>query len=232
MPSIGHRSCVDDCNCLLCRELGSYKMATNLEVPQGSPSHLNFILRRGLPFATRTPSKEWLEAEDSDYVGCEDVTLEKKSREPEMERTMTPVGASNGRKTERDIAHKTVIYFGDSNQRQKENKVCSKELSSREMSSQSKEESRMSKAKREDGSGDEKRFEKGQVERQRSTVSLMGNEEAKVTHEIVVNVSPSREDVLRIEEDESQLEDYWSLPGDNTGFKVDWSFVQQWRLRG
>ncbi|XP_012267790.2 ankyrin repeat and BTB/POZ domain-containing protein BTBD11 isoform X3 [Athalia rosae] len=51
-------------------------------------------------------------------------------------------------------------------------------------------------------------------------------------NEIVLNLSPSRADVLRIEEDESSLEDYWSLPGDTTGFKADWSFVQQWRLRG
>ncbi|XP_044582479.1 ankyrin repeat and BTB/POZ domain-containing protein 2 isoform X2 [Cotesia glomerata] len=50
--------------------------------------------------------------------------------------------------------------------------------------------------------------------------------------EIVVHVSPSREDVLKIEEDETRIEDYWSLPGDTTGFKADWSFVQQWRLRG
>ena len=50
--------------------------------------------------------------------------------------------------------------------------------------------------------------------------------------EIIVKVSPCREDVLRIEEDETLLEDYWSLPGDTTGFKADWSFVQQWRLRG
>lgn len=50
--------------------------------------------------------------------------------------------------------------------------------------------------------------------------------------EIVISVKPSRVDVMRIEEDETKLEDYWSLPGDTTGFKADWSFVQQWRLRG
>jgi len=61
---------------------------------------------------------------------------------------------------------------------------------------------------------------------------LIENGDSKTVHEIVVNISPSREDVLRIEEDESRLEDYWSLPGDTSGFKADWSFVQQWRLRG
>lgn len=49
---------------------------------------------------------------------------------------------------------------------------------------------------------------------------------------VQVSVKPSREDVLRIQEDQSKLEDYWSLPGDTTGFRADWSFVQQWRLRG
>ena len=56
--------------------------------------------------------------------------------------------------------------------------------------------------------------------------------EAGDQHEIVISVKPCRADVLRIEEEESRLEDYWSLPGDTTGFKADWSFVQQWRLRG
>lgn len=51
-------------------------------------------------------------------------------------------------------------------------------------------------------------------------------------NEIVISVKPCREDVIRIEQDESKLEEYWSLPGDTTGFKADWSFVQQWRLRG
>ncbi|XP_011500686.1 PREDICTED: ankyrin repeat and BTB/POZ domain-containing protein 2 isoform X2 [Ceratosolen solmsi marchali] len=54
----------------------------------------------------------------------------------------------------------------------------------------------------------------------------------EVVREIVVSVKPCREDVLRIEEEESKLEEYWSLPGDTSGFKADWSFVQQWRLRG
>lgn len=54
----------------------------------------------------------------------------------------------------------------------------------------------------------------------------------EAVREVVVKVSPSREDVLRIEEDDTALEDYWSLPGDTTGFRADWSFVQQWRLRG
>ncbi|XP_011298194.1 ankyrin repeat and BTB/POZ domain-containing protein BTBD11 isoform X2 [Fopius arisanus] len=52
------------------------------------------------------------------------------------------------------------------------------------------------------------------------------------TSEIIIKVTPSKKDIIRIEEDETLLEDYWSLPGDTTGFKADWSFVQQWRLRG
>lgn len=57
------------------------------------------------------------------------------------------------------------------------------------------------------------------------------NHEVNDVH-IVIHVSPCRQDVLRLEEDESRLEDFWTLPGDTTGFKADWSFVQQWRLKG
>lgn len=66
---------------------------------------------------------------------------------------------------------------------------------------------------------------------QHSDNVIMNNCECEPS-EIIVKISPNREDVLKIEEDETLLEDYWSLPGDTTGFKADWSFVQQWRLRG
>ncbi|KZC03866.1 Ankyrin repeat and BTB/POZ domain-containing protein 2 [Dufourea novaeangliae] len=206
-------------------------MAASLGSPQSRRGGVNFILRRGLPFSNRTPSKEWLETDDPSFTGYEDrTTLEEKSRGPETKKSMTQVVGNGPRRPDKDVAHKTVIYFGDSNQRQKENKLCPKDIT------QTKEDSGVFDSRRDqeddpDCLEDEKRFA-SPVERQRSTVSLVENEDPKVTHEIVVNVSPSREDVLRIEEDESQVEDYWSLPGDNTGFKADWSFVQQWRLRG
>nr|XP_003703290.1 PREDICTED: ankyrin repeat and BTB/POZ domain-containing protein BTBD11 isoform X1 [Megachile rotundata]XP_012140713.1 PREDICTED: ankyrin repeat and BTB/POZ domain-containing protein BTBD11 isoform X1 [Megachile rotundata]XP_012140714.1 PREDICTED: ankyrin repeat and BTB/POZ domain-containing protein BTBD11 isoform X1 [Megachile rotundata]XP_012140715.1 PREDICTED: ankyrin repeat and BTB/POZ domain-containing protein BTBD11 isoform X1 [Megachile rotundata]XP_012140716.1 PREDICTED: ankyrin repea len=213
MPSTRGESCSNkDCYCVICRELKDYKMAGNAESPQVRREGINFILRRGLPFVNRSPSKEWLET-DLKRDEREDITLEEKSHPPEVDRAMTPVG--NVRRTDKDVAHKTVIYFGDSNQRQKENRLrdaCSKE--------------EMEKTEA-DGAEDD-----AMCKRQRSMANLLENEDAKVTHEIVVNVTPSREDVLKIEEDESQVEDYWSLPGDNSGFKADWSFVQQWRLRG
>ncbi|XP_076665560.1 ankyrin repeat and BTB/POZ domain-containing protein 2 isoform X3 [Andrena cerasifolii] len=213
MPLTSEGACIDkDCGCMLCRELKDCKMATKLDGPQVRREGVNFILRRGLPFTSRAPSKEWMEAEDPGDAGYDNsVTLESKDRDGKVERVTKIKG---------DVAHKTVIYFGDSNQRQ--SKVCPKEAPSQPLAKED------SRTKGEEDEG--KRLER--AERQRSTVSLMENEEAKVTHEIVVNVSPSREDVLRIEEDESQVEDYWSLPGDSTGFKADWSFVQQWRLRG
>lgn len=246
-------SCIDDCSCVLCRELtGCGAMAASLEPPGPRRDGVNFILRRGLPFRGRSPTKEWLEAEEPTFAGYEDsATLEDKSHGPKAGRGAAPV-AGNGlrRPDSKDVAHKTVIYFGDTNQRQKE---ASRSLSAESprgplakedarrviVESKKEEDARrmIVEAKTEedvaDGQQDDaKRLPRVRTERQRSTVSLLENEDAKVTHEIVVNVSPSREDVLRIEEDESQVEDYWSLPGDNTGFKADWSFVQQWRLRG
>ncbi|XP_053999890.1 ankyrin repeat and BTB/POZ domain-containing protein 3 isoform X2 [Hylaeus anthracinus] len=225
MTSIQRVSCVDkDCVCVLCRELKDTRMTANLKSSRAPHEGVNFILRRGLPLTTRIPSKEWLETEEPRFKGYGDATKDK-SHGTETERTMTP--AVTG-KPDRDVAHKTVIYFGDSSQRQREAK--SKETHTGRLTEPvAKEECRMSEP---DPVEDSKCSGKSPTERQRSTVSLVENEGAKVTHEIVVNVSPNREDVLRIEEDESQVEDHWSLPGDNIGFKADWSFVQQWRLRG
>ncbi|XP_076294938.1 ankyrin repeat and BTB/POZ domain-containing protein 2 isoform X2 [Lasioglossum baleicum] len=236
MPSIARSSCVEDCSCVLCRELTDYRMISpSPESPPGRRDAVNFILRRGLPFPNRTLSKEWLETEDPRFVGYEDsATLEDKSQGPE---TVSAVSNNGPKRTDKDVGHKTVIYFGDSSQRQRENNKKLMEKTEKTEKSQPvvvvKEDARMMEKDQEpEEVEDEKRFGKSRIERQRSTVSLVENQDAKVTHEIVVNISPSREDVLRIEEDESQVEDYWSLPGDNTGFKADWSFVQQWRLRG
>ncbi|XP_017789110.1 PREDICTED: ankyrin repeat and BTB/POZ domain-containing protein 2 [Habropoda laboriosa] len=231
MPLLKQRSCsAKDCNCVICRELTDCSMPGNLESPRRDG--VNFILRRALPFTSKSPSKEWLNITNSINDGYKDSnTLEESGHRAEVEGRMTPTANSNGRR-EKDVAHKTVIYFGDSSQRQN-NKFNSKEASSSQLNC--KEEVRMVESKKEEEINDVedgKNCRRGQKEKQRSTVSLVENEEVKVTHEIVVNVSPSREDVLRIEEDESQLEDYWSLPGDSSGFKADWSFVQQWRLRG
>ncbi|XP_076749246.1 ankyrin repeat and BTB/POZ domain-containing protein 2 isoform X1 [Xylocopa sonorina] len=236
MRSRGRRPCNGkDCICVICRELTDYTMPGNLEAPPRREG-VNFILRRALPFTSKSPSKEWLNISNNTAdPGSDDrgdgATIEGKSHVTEIEGKMTQVTRGNIGKTDRDVAHKTVIYFGDSNQRQN-NKFNPKEASSQVAI---RDESKMVDLRKEeqaDGPEDGRGSGKGQSERQRSTVSLVENEEPKVTHEIVVNVSPSREDVLRIEEDESQVEDYWSLPGDSSGFKADWSFVQQWRLRG
>jgi len=132
----------------------------------------------------------------------------------------------------KDVAHKTVIYFGDSNPRQREARqapplpeVCVRAISRcRENPETVQARDDEMETFRDSTRNDER--DDGELR------DLIENGDSKTVHEIVVNISPSREDVLRIEEDESQLEDYWSLPGDTSGFKADWSFVQQWRLRG
>ncbi|XP_033201155.2 ankyrin repeat and BTB/POZ domain-containing protein 2 isoform X2 [Bombus vancouverensis nearcticus] len=235
MPLTERRSCnKKDCKCVICRELTNYRMPGNLEAPPRREG-VNFILRRALPFTSKSPSKEWLNignnipnsGDPKDGTAMEEI-----NHREEMEGTMIPVTGCNIKKSDKEIAHKTVIYFGDTNQRPNHR------FNGKESPAQltNKGELKIMESKKEeqvaDGLEDERCGGKEQNERQRSTASLVEEEDVKVTHEIVVNVSPSREDVLKIEEDESQVEDYWSLPGDNTGFKADWSFVQQWRLRG
>lgn len=237
MPSTKRKSCEGkDCKCMICRELSDCRMPANLEAPPRREG-VNFILRRGLPFTNKSPTKEWLNVSDNTpKSSCDEdgIIVEKINHKRKMGDTMTHVvmGDNNLKKTDKDVAHKTVIYFGDTNQRQNKFKEGAQSASK-------KEESKIGNFKKEEqvvnSSEDGRCGDMDKNERQRSTLSLIENEEVektKVTHEIVVNVSPSREDVLRIEEDESQVVDYWSLPGDNTGFKADWSFVQQWRLRG
>lgn len=224
---------------MICRELSDCRMPANLETPPRREG-VNFILRRGLPFTNKSPTKEWLNISDNALEStCDEdcIIAEKINHRRKMGDTMTHVvvGDNNLKKADKDVAHKTVIYFGDTNQRQ-QSKFNGKEGA---QSATKKEESKIGDFKKEEqlvnSSEDGRCGDMDKNERQRSTLSLIESEEVektKVTHEIVVNVSPSREDVLRIEEDESQVVDYWSLPGDNTGFKADWSFVQQWRLRG
>ncbi|XP_012342378.1 uncharacterized protein LOC105735560 [Apis florea] len=242
MPSTKRESCEGkDCKCMICRELSDCRMPANLEAPPRREG-VNFILRRGLPFASKSPTKEWLNVSDNTpKSACDEdgIITEKTNHRRKMggeSMAHHVVVGDNLKKNDKDVAHRTVIYFGDTNQRQ--NKLNGKEVV---QSAARKEESRKIGDFKKEGQVD-KSSEDGRCgdmdknERQRSTLGLIeSNEEVektKVTHEIVVNVSPSREDVLRIEEDESQVVDYWSLPGDNTGFKADWSFVQQWRLRG
>lgn len=245
---------------MLCRELkGLKEMSGSVEVARARDEGANFILRRAVPFLPKAPAataaaaREWQEAKRDDYYE-RSSTLEDKSRCGASAATTAATSAtttkddgrdpkakapsSNGdqRQPTKDVAHRTVIYFGDSNPRQREDKpiwqpppppptlpeTCvrvSPKCNGNPETSASRNDG--DKRDREDGDHDG-------VTRNIATEKDPG----KVVHEIVVNVSPSREDVLRIEEDESQLEDYWSLPGDTSGFKADWSFVQQWRLRG
>lgn len=212
----------------------------------------NFILRRAVPFLSKSSAREeWREvARHDDYE--KSSTLEDRSRRGvndsrDHPKPWTP--NSDLGKTGKDINHRTVIYFGDSNPRQKEDKARQQlpppppplppplPEASVQVTSRCNEDSETSLRPR-DGEIEARPRDASErdIEREedagRRRDSAMENGDPKAAHEIVVNVSPSREDVLRIEEDESQLEDYWSLPGDTSGFKADWSFVQQWRLRG
>lgn len=211
---------------MICRELTDCGMSANLEAPLRRVEGINFILRRALPFTGKSPSKEWLNV-SNDTSGDDDykdkgAAIDEINRGKEMEDGAMVTGAKKG---DKDVAHKTVIYFGDTNQKQG-NRFNDREASSNRCQFTTKDESKTADEQVVDNGDDGERCDG------KSQVNLAKHEDVKVTHEIVVNVSPSREDVLRIQEDESQVEDYWSLPGDNTGFKADWSFVQQWRLRG
>lgn len=172
-------------------------MSTTVEVQQPMVDGANFILRRPVTFISREPTREWQETSEYEKTS----TLEDPTRR-RFDKTEIVVGVGSKSTRTIDVPHKTVIYFGDTSQREREKK----------------------------GSTESRRDEVPSRNLERDENSTIDN--TKRSHEIVVNVTPSREDVLRIEEDESQIEDYWSLPGDTTGFKADWSFVQQWRLRG
>ena len=240
--SMKRRSCEKKyCDCVICRELTDCRMSANLEAPLRRAEGINFILRRALPFTGKSPSKEWLnisnDTANPDDDDCKDgAAIDEIDHRKEMEDEATvPVTTTGAKKNDRDVAHKTVIYFGDTNQKQS-NRFNDKEApSNRCQFAVAKDESKMADeqvADDRDRDGDRDGDDGERCSGKSLVKTLAKNEDVKVTHEIVVNVSPSREDVLRIQEDESQVEDYWSLPGDNTGFKADWSFVQQWRLRG
>lgn len=204
----------------------------------------NFILRRAVPFLPKPPAlEEWREVTRYDDYE-KSSTLEDRSRHGgggvNDSRDLKSWTSSNDiGKTGKDIGHKTVIYFGDSNPRPKEDRARQQQSPSPppplpeaclQVTSRSNEDPETSLRSR-DGEIEARPRDTSEQDDEREEDSVE-NSDPKAAHEIVVNVSPSREDVLRIEEDESQLEDYWSLPGDTSGFKADWSFVQQWRLRG
>ncbi|XP_067214828.1 ankyrin repeat and BTB/POZ domain-containing protein 2 isoform X3 [Linepithema humile] len=259
MPSPRRAQCTEDCRCVLCRELKGCKMSTSgVEIQQKQTGNegANFILRRAVPFLPK-PLKARSELQEvavrhDDYERSS--TLEDKSRRggqaasKDDSKPKSTSSSSDAGKTGRDVGHRTVIYFGDSNPRPKEDRARQQQLPSSSPPPLPPEACARTKSKCNEDletssrpRGDEAEV-RGRGSNECSTEQrrddendggvAMANGEAKVAHEIVVNVSPSREDVLRIEEDESQLEDYWSLPGDTSGFKADWSFVQQWRLRG
>lgn len=205
-----------DCTCLLCRELKDYEMSTTVEVQQPMVDGANFILRRPITFVGREPTREWQE-ETMDYDKTS--TLEDPNRRI-FDKTEIVIGvASKSSGTANNdvvLPHKTVIYFGDTGQRERE-KERERERERRDYA----------------GSHRDEEIPSRNLEMDENSSTMDNGANAKrCHHEIVVNVTPTREDVLRIEEDESEIEDYWSLPGDTTGFKADWSFVQQWRLRG
>lgn len=267
MPSTRRVQCAEDCRCVLCRELKGLREMSGggggVEMARTRDEGANFILRRAVSFLPK--AREAREVMRDDYYE-RSSTLEDKSRcgasataaatttttkddgragDPKLK-----APSSNGEQKQpaKDVAHRTVIYFGDSNPRQREDKPIWQppppptslpevgvQVSSRcngipETSPRNNDEVELRRGSVERDNSDDRNRENDDADVTRDIATQ--NDPGKVVHEIVVNVSPSREDVLRIEEDESQLEDYWSLPGDTSGFKADWSFVQQWRLRG
>lgn len=247
MPSTRRAQCTEDCRCVLCRELKDCKMSANGVQVQQQVGHegANFILRRAVPFLPKPPAREeWREIVRRHESYEKSSTLEDRSRRGGNDSHDVKPWTSSGdiAKTGKDVSHKTVIYFGDSNPRQKEDKPRQQqqppsppplpEDACVQMTSRCKETSETSRNDETEIHPRDRSQERDEDVERRRECAAMENGDPKAAHEIVVNVSPSREDVLRIEEDESQLEDYWSLPGDTSGFKADWSFVQQWRLRG
>ncbi|EZA49690.1 hypothetical protein DMN91_012768 [Ooceraea biroi] len=242
MPSTRRGQCAKDCGCILCRELKGCKMSGVEVQQQVGNEDANFILRRAVPFLPKPPARRERQ-EDAKHEDYErSSTLEDRSRcggqtaaNDARDLKARTRGNDTG-KVAKDVGHKTVIYFGDSNPRQREDKTRRPPpLPEARMRVASRcNEDRETSLRVRDGETPTFRDpmqegDKGDGELGESTIE---NGDPKTVHEIVVSISPSREDVLRIEEDESQLEDYWSLPGDTSGFKADWSFVQQWRLRG
>lgn len=228
--------------------------ASGVEVPRICDEGANFILRRAVPFLPKPPARERQRETTRDDYYERSSTLEDKSRCGRVPTTFATTDdgggdlksrapASNGdQRMGKDVGHKTVIYFGDTNPRQREGRAnwqppppppledrvqvtTPKCNENPEMSSQT-------PGKEIEAHRDQPMVRENDGDNGAARDSAIENDPTKVVHEIVVKVSPSREDVLRIEEEESQLEDYWSLPGDTSGFKADWSFVQQWRLRG
>lgn len=230
MPFMKRVQCTVDCKCVLCCELKYCKMlrSNSVELSSIYNDDTNFILRRAMPFSSKIPMDEWQEDDIKQNVYEENSTLEDTSDMRTIandEHDLRSKIAGNEMRAGKDIGHKTVIYFGDTNQREKDGKVKQVPLVSKcnenpDISMQSRQD--------DEGKASQNFVEQENDNRQ----NLMMKNDSNAVHKIVVNVSPSREDVLRIEEDESQIEDYWSLPGDTSGFKADWSFVQQWRLRG
>ncbi|NP_001135439.1 ankyrin repeat and BTB (POZ) domain containing 2 [Nasonia vitripennis] len=150
---------ISECGCIICLELSNDNSdeREDLEVPaMRTGESSNFILRRALPLVVREPTKEWQEEAASD---------------PEPEPTPPQ------QQQQQQQQHKTVIYFGDSAERSRENN---------------------------NSSGKEnKDFWKDEPD-------------------FVLSLSPGPEDALRIEQQDEE----------ESCFKPDWSFVQQWRLRG
>lgn len=198
----------------------------------------NFFLRRAIPFVGRTPTKEWQEATDQEEYE-KMSTLEEGGKRGKVNKELPDT------KIESDANHKTVIYFGDSIRREKEAKkesatwisssLVQESIANFEKRAKSRSivevEGDFSKVLNVEVDNANFENEEQKIEGVENRKNLNDGDESGGC-EFVISVKPCREDVLRIEEDETKLEDYWSLPGDTTGFRADWSFVQQWRLRG
>ncbi|XP_008547704.2 ankyrin repeat and BTB/POZ domain-containing protein 3 [Microplitis demolitor] len=207
-----NKNCLSDCKCGLCRELKSSDLPEISKAFRPMDS-TNFILRRALPFVKRVPSKEWQEATKfDDYESMSTLEDKTKLRSP---------SSSPGTDPGRGLTSSSRCC--SMNEIKMDFKIKPTRPAPPRPGSD------VTDNKVVIYCGDDER----QISRSQSCWSLREDSNCgEETREIVVRVTPSREDVLKIEEDETKIEDYWSLPGDTTGFKADWSFVQQWRLRG
>ena len=116
-----HKNCSNKCQCKLCLELKQdSKLSSTIKTTTtmsscGAVASLrssnasitttngNFILRRALPYVTRTPTQEWQEASD------DDLDYERKATLPEDKKII------------QQQQHKSVVYFGDTAKRSKLN---------------------------------------------------------------------------------------------------------------
>ncbi|XP_046487314.1 ankyrin repeat and BTB/POZ domain-containing protein 2 isoform X1 [Neodiprion pinetum] len=256
------RRCRGDCTCLLCRELKSCKMSGSGLQDHGDTANFILRRAPPFADAvlpSRTCLWRQSQGEDHGKIVAAgqrvQVSVGEPVRKPEPpvkppRRDVNPGG------NDAEHRHRTVVYFGDTNRAQQKKDtdrlprpdfIAELKKVQHETNDAGDEEPAIKlltdcfsappdDSRPELNGNPEKRSSEETPANGRENhfarIQVKAGTTFDAPNEIVLNLSPSRADVLRIEEDQSSLEDYWSLPGDTTGFKADWSFVQQWRLRG